>query len=220
MKLYSAIIFDMDGVLVDSEPYHIKAEKELFRKVGLDIPEEEHAGYTGTATDVMWREIIRLHKLDISIDEIVALNYRESEKYFLSLPQIPPMPGLVVLLDWATDTGISMAVASSSVPKVIDIIMEKTGLRKYFRQVVSSQVVGKSKPEPDIFLYTADQLSVPPEQCIVIEDSTNGIKATKSAGMFCVAYCGTSSCSRDTAQADLQITDFKDLKPILENMFC
>ncbi len=218
MKLYSAIIFDMDGVLVDSEPYHIKIERELFRKLKLDISEEEHARYMGTASDVMWTEIIRSRKLDLSVDEIVELNYRESEQYFSSLQQIPPMPGLVQLLDWATGLGIPMAVASSSVPEVVKIIMDKTGLRKYFKQVVSSRAVGKSKPEPDVFLHTAKLLSILPEQCIIIEDSTNGIKAAKAAGMFCIAYLGASSSTQNADMADLRIQDFYELKPVLKDM--
>ena len=111
-----------------------------------------------------------------------------------------------------------MAVASSSVPEVVNIIMDKTGLQKYFKQVISSRAIGKSKPEPDVFLHAAKLLSVSPEHCIVIEDSTNGIKAAKAAGMFCIAYCGTSSCTQHTGLADLKVTDFFKLKPVLENI--
>jgi len=212
MKRVKAVIFDMDGVLVDSEPFHVQTEKRMFRKMNLDISDEEHAGYMGTATDVMWKQIIGKRNLPIDIPEITELTIKEGLPYFYSLEKIDPMPGLIDLLEKLKSKNIPMAVASSSDPETIRIILEKSGLRKYFLQAVSSSEVGKSKPEPDVFLHAAKILGVLPENCVVFEDSKNGIKAAKAAGMYCIAYCGANSGEQNKILADMQIGQYDEMK--------
>jgi HAD superfamily hydrolase (TIGR01509 family) len=215
-KLFKTIIFDMDGVLVDSEPHHIKIEKMLFEQLGLFISDNEHATYMGKASDVMWSEIIAKKRLSYKLEALVKQNNQESKKYFSALKNIDPMPGLVCMLDKISKNGVPMAVASSSGPETMDIILGKAGLKKYFIHTVNSVIVGKSKPEPDIFLYTARLLSVKPEECIVIEDSTNGIKAAKAAYMYCVAFHGPGAENQEQSQADEHINDFSQLDAILK----
>ena len=213
------IIFDMDGVLVDSEPYHVEIEKRMFERFNLKISDEEHKNYMGKASDVMWSEILRNRNLSWNLDEMVTLNFEESKAYFSGLSHIDPMPGAVELLEELFAMGIPMAVASSSDNQTIDLIMDKSGLKKFFRHIVSSSLIGKSKPEPDIFLYTAKLMNTLPEKCIVVEDSTNGIKAAKAAKMFCVAYKGGYSGNQSHSLADEQITEFGELKRILQRYF-
>jgi HAD superfamily hydrolase (TIGR01509 family) len=215
MKHFKAIIFDMDGVLVDSEPYHVEIEKRMFKKMKLEVSDKEHAGYMGTATDVMWKQIIKKRKLSLDVDEMTKLTNNEGIKLFSALETIEPMTGLIDLLEQIQERKIPMAVASSSDPETIKIIMEKSGLQKYFKHTVSSKLVGKSKPSPDVFLYASKLLKAIPEECLVIEDSKNGIKAAKSAGMFCVAYSGVSGENQDQKSADLVIDDFNTLADIL-----
>jgi len=207
-----AVIFDMDGVLVDSEPFHVENEKRMFKKMGLDISDEEHAGYMGIATDVMWKQIIGNRNLPFQVDEITNLTIQESLPFFRSLEKIDPMPGLTGLLDKLRSLKIPMAVASSSDPETIQIILEKSGLKNYFQYAVSSSEAGKSKPEPDVFLHAAKLLGVKPEECVVFEDSKNGIKAAKAAGMFCIAYSGSNSGEQDQSHADLHISHYSDLE--------
>lgn len=214
-----AIIFDMDGVLVDSEPHHVKIEKKLFAKLGLDISDEEHSTYMGKATDVMWKEIIRDKKLSFNSKQLVEQTVIESKKHFLSQEGLAPMPGLEELLKNFNKRGIPMAVASSSGQEIIDILLSITDLKKYFVYTVSSELVGGSKPEPDIFLHTAALLAAKPEECIVIEDSTNGIRAAKAANMYCVAYNGISNNMQDQSLADVQINDYSELESIVANYF-
>ena len=212
MKKVKAVIFDMDGVLVDTEPLHIQTEKRMFEKMNLDISDEEHAGYMGTATDVMWKQIISKRNLPLDVAEMTKLTIQEGLPFFYSLEKMDPMPGLIDLLENLKTKNIPLAVASSSDPETIRVILEKSGIRKYFLHVVSSSEVGKSKPEPDVFLHAAKLLGVAPENCVVFEDSKNGIKAAKAAGMFCIAYSGANSGDQDRNHADLHISDYKDLK--------
>jgi HAD superfamily hydrolase (TIGR01509 family) len=108
-----------------------------------------------------------------------------------------------------------MAVASSSFPEIIDLILVKTNLKKYFRVIVSSQEAGKSKPEPDVFLLAASKLGVNPVNCLVIEDSANGIKAAHSAGMRCVAYLGPGANPLSQKEADVVVKSYDQLGMML-----
>lgn len=219
MMPVKAVIFDMDGVLVNSEPFHVENEKRMFKKLGLDISDKEHAGYMGTATDVMWANIINDRNLQHDVDDLTNQTIQESLPFFRSLKKIDPMPGLVDLLEKFKSNKIPMAVASSSDAETIRIILEKSGLKKYFQYAVSSSEIGKSKPEPDVFLHAAKLLGVQPRNCVVIEDSKNGIKAAKAAGMFCIAYSGADSANQDQSEANLHISHFCDLEKLnLEGM--
>jgi beta-phosphoglucomutase len=215
-KKIKAIIFDMDGVLVNSEPHHVIIERRLFARLGLDITEDEHRTYLGKSSEQMWKEVTGKHNLKQSSLELAGLNGDEIIKYFSGLSEIELMPGVVSLLDTISNWGIPMAVASSSDPETIDLMLSKTGLAKYFRHTVSCETVGKSKPEPDIYIYTARLLSVNPDECLVVEDSSNGIKAAKSAHMLCVEYRGSDSANKPNDLADESIDDFSNLTAILQ----
>jgi HAD superfamily hydrolase (TIGR01509 family) len=173
----------------------------------------------GKAPDVMWSEIINNKNLSLTVNEMVKLNNEESRKYFISLPLIEPIPGVIKQLKELKNKDIPMAVASSSDQETIEIIMDKSGLGKYFQHVISSDQIGKSKPEPDIFLYTAKLLGFGPESCMVIEDSNNGIKAAKAANIYCVAFSGASSDNQDQSMADIRIGTFPELRNVVKRFF-
>lgn len=210
-----AIIFDMDGVLVDSEPFHTEIEKRQFSLNKITVPEEEHLRYLGTASDVMWKEIAERRGFLISVEELIEQNRVESLRFFAELKEIPVMPGLVNLLKELQVKNYPMAVASSSFPEIIDLILKKTDLLKYFQVVVSAQEAGKSKPEPDVFLLAACKLGFSPNQCLVIEDSPNGIKAAHSAGMKCIAYQSPGVNSESQREADVIIQNYEQLSMLL-----
>lgn len=213
--MIKAIIFDMDGVLVDSEPFHIEIEKRQFRQHEIVVSEEEHRRYMGVASDVMWKEISQNHKLNLLVEKLIEQNKSESIRFFSELHEIPVMPGLIELLERLQSKKYPLAVASSSFPEIIDLILEKTHLRTYFQEVVSSQEAGKSKPEPDVFLLAARKLGVSPGNCLVVEDSFNGIEAAHTAGMPCVAFQGPGANPESQKQADAIISDLRELLMLL-----
>jgi beta-phosphoglucomutase family hydrolase len=208
---FEAVIFDMDGVLVNSESFYVEVEQKNFRQLGLTVSEEEHQTYQGTATNRMWQLIKERHDVSQPVEELVEMTNTLVTPYFQSLEKIDPMPGVEKLIKKLKEKGTPLALASSSYSDVIEIILQKTGLKKYFEVVVDSQMAGSSKPEPDIFLLAAKKLKVEPENCLVIEDSKNGIAAAKAAEMFCVAFAGPGSELQDQSQADLIVKDFRDL---------
>ncbi|MDP2887557.1 MAG: HAD family phosphatase, partial [Bacteroidota bacterium] len=213
--MIKAIIFDMDGVLVDSEPFHVEIEKQQFLMNQFSVSDEEHHRYMGVASDVMWRQIAERHSLNVTVEELTGQNRVESIRFFTELKEIPVMPGLVDLLEKLEQKNYPMAVASSSFPEIIELILKRTDLRKYFQVIVSSQEAGKSKPEPDVFLLAARKLGVLPKDCMVVEDSANGIKAAQAAGMSCVAYQGSGVNPQSQKEADAVVKSYGQLEMML-----
>jgi beta-phosphoglucomutase len=211
MKKPKAVIFDMDGVLVDTEPFHYENENRMFRKLGLDIPDNEHTQFAGMANDLMWQYIVRKRNLTWSVTELTELTIQQGLEYLNTQKKLSPMDGLIDLLENLHNNGIPLAVATSSDKKTMKCILEKAGLNKYFKSTVSRNDVSKSKPAPDVFLQAAKMLGVEPADCMVFEDSRNGIEAAKAAGMYCIAYSGANSGMQDTSMADAQIRHFDEM---------
>jgi beta-phosphoglucomutase family hydrolase len=208
---YEAFIFDMDGVIVDSENLYTEIEQNLFLQLNLNISHEEHITYQGTSNVMMWTRIKEKHGISKTLKECVDLTNQTVQSHFDSLESIAPMDGVERLLSELRQRGVKLAVASSSTIEIINLILEKTGLRKYFPIVVDSLMAGAGKPDPAIFLMAAKLLGIQPEHCVVVEDSSNGIKAALAAGMFCVAYNGPGSEYQDQSAANVIIKDFSEL---------
>ncbi|HLT93601.1 MAG TPA: HAD family phosphatase [Membranihabitans sp.] len=214
-----AVIFDMDGVLINTESHHMVIEHQIFRDLGLEITEEEREPFIGYAADEMWSRVIAHYKLDHSPNDLLNLNNERIIEYFTSQADIEMIPGVNRVLQWIEDRGIPLAVASSSSRIVMDVLLEQAGLDKYFKIRVGGQDVEKSKPAPFIYLHTAGLLEVEPGECVVIEDSTNGIRAAKSAGMYCIGYKGVGFHGQDQSMADETIAEYDELIPLLTPLF-
>jgi HAD superfamily hydrolase (TIGR01509 family) len=214
--MIEAVIFDMDGVLVDSEPHHSAIERNQFILNGISISEEEHRAYTGTSTEMMLQDILTKHQLQLTLGDLVSQNRQASIKYFTELQELKVMDGLVDLLEKLTEKKYKLAVASSSFPEIIDIILNKTKLRKYFQVVVSGEEAGKSKPEPDIFLLAGQKLGISQKNCMVVEDSEAGIMAAQAARMSCVAYQGPGADPKKQKEADAIVKSFEQLAMMLQ----
>ena len=210
--MIEAIIFDMDGVLVDSEPIYAEIEKKQFQRYGISVPEEEHQQYLGTSTESMWKEIAKRYSINEPLESLIAEHQKASFRYFEAMEQIPVMPGLIEILDKLAAKNYSLAVASSSAPEIIELILEKTGLRKYFREVVSAKEAGKSKPEPDIFLLAARKLGAKSSNCLIIEDSAIGIEAAHRARMCVIAYQSPGADPQKQKEADAIINNYAQLE--------
>ncbi len=211
LKECKAFIFDMDGVLIDSEDLYKVIEKELFESVGIVMDHDEHVSYQGCSNPVMWNMIKQKHGLTHSLDDLVGITEDKVIRHFSSLPDIEPMPGVTELLQWLKSKNIKLALASSSTIEVIRIILAKTGLESFFDAVADSTEAGAGKPDPAIFLLAQKKLGIPKEDCAIIEDSTNGIKAALAAGIYCIAFNGPGSEHQDQSAADWRITRFSEI---------
>lgn len=208
---FRAFIFDMDGVLLDSETFYKELEQGLFHSVGVHISKEEHISYQGSSNPVMWGLIKEKHGLPHPVDELVRITEEKVINFFSSLPGIQPMEEVVALLESLREKGIKLALASSSTINVIRIVLKKTGLEPYFEVIADSTEAGAGKPDPAIFLLAQKKLGVPKENCIIIEDSTNGIKAALAAGISCIAYNGPGSEHQDQSSAHWRISSFGEI---------
>ncbi|GIW47228.1 MAG: phosphatase [Deltaproteobacteria bacterium] len=183
--MIKAVIFDMDGVMIDSEPIWEKTERILLKRRGINY----EATYREKIVGLNQRDSALLLKETFGLPESIEELIEERISILLDLykKELKPIPGLIYLLEQLKEKGFLIALASSSPLRVINFVLDKLSLKDFFSTVVSGEMVERGKPYPDIYLYAADKLKVMPKECVVIEDSINGVRAAKSAGMRCIA---------------------------------
>lgn len=205
------VIFDMDGVLIDSEPLHFEVEQKLFRDLGLTIPEAELHTFVGITSREMWTRIKHKYNLPHSIEELLAVEVASYERRLVEPGAAQPVLGVIDLIKELYHRDIKLAVASSAERTSVDIVLRLFELGDFFEVVVSGGDVPRSKPAPDIFLRAAELAGVQPSECIVIEDAQNGVAAARAAGMKCVGYSSSRSGKQDLSAATMVISDFAQI---------
>jgi len=190
---FDAVIFDLDGVLLDSEPIYLAATNSVLAREGQYLSPEENARYIGVRFRDMLADIIPrmglAHDADFYIEET-----REAVLLAFGGPLVPP-PGARELIERLADHGVPRAVGSSSVHSWVDQVLANLGVRQHFPIVVGGDEVAHGKPAPDIFLRCAELLGVPPARCAVIEDSANGVLAARRAGMTAIGLRTASTAT-------------------------
>ena len=204
------IIFDMDGVLLDSEPMHQEIIYETFQLEGIPFDKAYIQTLTGMSAFPMWEKVKRDAQRSESVEELIKFH---RDYFFKRLPEVkvPLVPHVKDVLEKFKNEGKHLSLASSSGRKLIDIFTQQTNIAHYFEVIMSGDDVQYSKPNPEIFLKVAQWYGLPATQFTVIEDSTNGIKAAKSAGMQCVGFQNPLSGGQDLSQADLLIHSMQEL---------
>jgi beta-phosphoglucomutase len=202
------VIFDVDGVLVDSYEAHMRSWLRMGREHGLAITEEEFASTFGQTS----REIIaRFWGADLDDTARAALDARKEAIYRdLIREQFPAMDGAVELIDALVDAGFRLAVGSSGPPENVQLTLERLGRARSFVVIVTGRDVTRGKPDPQVFQIAAERLGLPPARCIVVEDAPVGIAAARAAGMASVALVGTVPPER-LAAADLVVGSLREL---------
>ncbi len=208
--MLKAVIFDMDGVIVDSEPLHIKAERLLFAPFGVDVTDEELQSYMGRTPQILLKDIIRKYELNTTLDELYPRHKENLEKLYRD--EVEPIPGALETIQTLRNGDIDLAIASSSDLLLISTVLNKFDLNDTFTSIVSGEEVKNVKPHPDIFLEAARRLGVKPKECVVVEDSHAGVRAAKTAGMTCIGFESPNSPNQDLDPADLVIDDLTDLR--------
>lgn len=197
-----AVIWDMDGVIADTAPYHHRAWQEVFRQRGKSYTEDDFRSNFGKRNDAIIRNIlgskITLRELEAIATEKEA-SFRESAR-----DNIEPLPGAIELLRSLNERGFSQALGSSAPIENIRLVTRELGIEDLFQVIVSGMDVKEGKPSPQGFLLAAEKLGIEPQDCVVIEDATAGVTAAKRAGMRCLAVTNTSPKTK-LARADLVV---------------
>lgn len=207
-----AVLFDMDGVIVETEPLHRKAYFQLFEDLGIKVSEELYSSFTGASTKKVCNILIEKHQLSASQEDLALIKRKYFKHYFYNDSDFNLLPGVKNLIENYFENKIKLVLASSASMMTIDMVFEKFDLEKYFIGKISGADLKESKPHPEIFLLAAEIANEPKQNCMVIEDSTNGIIAAHSAGIFCTAYKSEHSVGQQYEKADLVISDFSEIE--------
>lgn len=204
-NMLKSIIFDMDGVLVNSEPVHYRAYLMALEPWGKTFSYEEYKTYIGTTNAVILDGLIEKFKLPLTREEFNE-RMKEKKAYLYERDGYPGIDGVPEMLACLKEAGYSLAVASCSPYENIIRATKALGIHGYFDVLVSGESVERPKPAPDVFLKAAEALGAAPEDCLVVEDSCNGVRAAKRAGMACLGFVNPDSGGQDLSCAD-RLTD-------------
>jgi beta-phosphoglucomutase family hydrolase len=206
---WEGVIFDMDGVLIDSHPVHKKVWAQFLASINRPVSDEE----LDFVLDGRKREEILRHYLgDLSPEQIQEYGRLKNELYRESEGDLQVVSGVLEFLDTLQAVGIRMAVATSASSVRAHDILDRLGLLPRFRAVVTANDVARGKPDPEIFVRAADQLKLFPRNLLVVEDAVSGVKGAKSAGMKCLGIAADGRGEKlRTAGADCVITDYRKM---------
>jgi len=208
--MLKAVIFDMDGVLIDSEKIHAQVETKMFESLGLDISEEEYAGFLGMSMVGLWSKVKDKYGLKEEVGELVKLNTQMFYD-FIEGDSMDPIDGVESFIQELLNEDIKIAVATSSREEMMNSMLKLIGLDKYFENRTNADDIDNCKPDPEIYLKAAKKLGVSPGECVAIEDATNGVLAACSAGMKVVGFTGSGDGRQNLDMADLVVGDYKEL---------
>jgi beta-phosphoglucomutase family hydrolase len=205
----NAAIFDLDGTLIDNNSYHLQSWLQYLKDMNREMSEEEYKANVNGRTNKDVIEYIYQRKMD----DKEAMKYaHEKEAIYRQLyaPYIKPVAGLLELLEKLRSLSIPMAIATSGIQVNIDFLFKHIPIRSYFDVIVNSAHISKGKPDPEIYIKTAELLKVSPAECLVFEDAVVGINSAKAAGMKVVGVLTTHK-AEELSGADILIKDFSEL---------
>ncbi|MGV9003690.1 HAD family hydrolase [Flavobacterium sp.] len=205
------VIFDMDGVIVDTEPVHHYAYQQHFKQLGIEVTPQMYASFTGGSTKNIYSRIKEHFNLEEEVDTLVQGKRTLFNAAFDNKEDLYLLDGVEELIKELHGKGMQLVLASSSANETINRIFKRFNLERYFTHKVSGEDFPNSKPHPALFLKAAQLSQTSVEHCVVIEDSTNGIKAAKAANIYCIGYDSVNSALQDYSLADEVISDFKTL---------
>lgn len=211
---FKAIIFDMDGTLVDSEVIWDIAETEMFADMGLEYNAEVRDRVIGLRLDEFFEKLLAIYDLDRSVEDL------QTELIERMLKKISEMvdakSGAEALIEWTSQQNIPYCIASSSPMSIIKATVKARNWVELIPNLYTAHSVPEGKPAPDVYLYAAEQLGVKPEDCLALEDSPNGARSAIAAGMTC--YVVPDSHSQPERFADITPHVFKSLDDVLEKL--
>ena len=214
-----AFIYDMDGVICDTEPVHIEAEQRMLKKLGVTVSLEALYDYQGSSDLNLWTDLAAKHHLSQRPEALVKAKAYLFNR-LMHEQGVTPITGVLSLIkrtDALRAEGLRTAIASSSSLDFIEFVTASLDIRDCFDTLQSGAELPQSKPDPAIYLKTAAVLQVAPADCVVIEDTENGARAAKAAGMYCIGFRSPHSGDQDLAMTDWIVSDMAE---VVEKISC
>ncbi len=209
--MIQTVIFDMDGVIVDTEPVHSYAYFQHFAELNIDVSKDMFTSFMGNSTRNTFQKLKELFPIDGEVEELIQRKRTLFNDAFDNKEDLYLIEGVEQLIQDLYKNGMQLILASSAAKVTIDRVFKRFNLHQYFTHIVSGEDFPDSKPHPAIFEYAASLSIAPKENCIVIEDSTNGIRAAKAAGIFCVGYNSENSKLQDLSLSDVVVEHLNQL---------
>lgn len=209
--MIKCVIFDMDGVVVNTEPIGYKANGELFKSLNIVVPDEVYATFIGSSDKDNMQKIKDLYNLEHTREQLLDEKYKYYYEVFDKADDLELMAGVKDLIIDLHSNGMKLILASSAAKRKIEKVFTRFNLHAYFDEVISGEDFEFSKPHPAIFLEAVVKSGYSKNECVIIEDSANGIQAAKAAGVYCIGYVSGHGLPQDTSGADVVVKNFKEL---------
>ena len=209
------VIFDMDGVIIDSEEIHKKAYYETFNTLNIEVSDTLYKSFTGSSTINAFQRLVAHFNLKNDPEELVLDKRKRYVNFFENDPNLHLVAGVEEIIKYFYKKGIVLILASSSAMINIDRVFNRFNLNTYFAAKISGADLKESKPNPEIFNKAAILGNIPKENCVVIEDSDNGITAANDANIFVFGYANKLSEGQTLENADFVINHFSELKQFI-----
>ena len=210
-EMLKAAIFDMDGVIIDSEPLHYRAYHQMFDEVGITVSPELYNSLTGKSTVNLCELLKKEFNLSQSAEELANVKRKYYDVIFKNDKTFDLIDGVRTLIENYHENGLVLVLASSATMASINRIFERFELNPYFKAKISGAELKASKPHPEIFIKAAKAAGFKTEECLVIEDATNGVQAAKAAGIYCIGFDSEHSKDQDYSLADWVVNDFREI---------
>lgn len=209
--MINTVIFDMDGVIVDTEPVHRYAYFKHFDELNVLVTDEMFATYTGNSTRNVFQKLKETFEINHEVEDLIQRKRAIFNDAFDTKEDLYLIDGVEHLIKNLHKNGFEIIVASSASKVTIDRVFKRFHLHQYFSHIVSGEDFPKSKPHPAIFEHAASLSKFLKNECIVIEDSWNGVEAAVNAGIFCVGYNSEHSKMQDISKANIVVNHFDEL---------
>lgn len=217
--MLKAVLFDMDGVIVDTEPLHRKAYYQMFNDVNIEVDDILYESFTGQSTINICRRLVNHFNLKDKPEDLVSIKRKHFKYLFENDSSLILIDGVLERIKDYHANGLKLVVASSASMPNIERIFNRFELNPYFSGKFSGADLKKSKPHPEIFIKAAEFTGFDKSECMVIEDSTNGIQAAHAAGIFCAGFKSEHSVGQDYSKANVVVSDFSELAYSKQHLF-